>query len=213
MGIAEYERWNGRFSAEQYVFGTEPNEFLAMQKSWLKPGMTALSIADGEGRNSVWLARQGLKVTAFDFTPAGVAKARRLAEQAGVTVDYRQADILQWDWKAAKYDVVAAIFWQFATPGERRTICAGLIETLAPGGRLILAGYTPRQIAFGTGGPKQPEHMYTEALLRDAFASLEIETLVERDAEVNEGPGHSGMSALIEMVARKRACPPEETTP
>lgn len=205
MGIAEYERWNGRFSGEQYVFGTEPNEFLAMQKSWLKPGMTALSIADGEGRNSVWLAKQGLKVTAFDFTPAGVAKARRLAEQSGVAVDYRQADILQWDWQAAKYDVVAAIFWQFATPGERKGIFAGLIETLAPGGRLILVGYTPRQIAYGTGGPKQPEHMYTEALLRDAFKSLKIETLVERDAEVDEGPGHSGMSALIEMVARKRA--------
>ncbi|HEY5000003.1 MAG TPA: class I SAM-dependent methyltransferase, partial [Usitatibacter sp.] len=113
---AQLERWNTRFSAEGYLFGKEPNAFLASQRERLKPGMRALCVADGEGRNGVWLARQGLKVTSFDFSPVGVAKARALAREAGVAVDHRESDIYRWDWSQAQYDVVVAIFIQFAPP-------------------------------------------------------------------------------------------------
>jgi SAM-dependent methyltransferase len=167
--------------------------------------MRALCIADGEGRNSVWLAQQGLDVTAFDFSPVAVSKARALAGEAGVQVDYRQSDIFAWDWKRQAYDVVVAIFFQFASPPQRAAIFSGLQQALAPGGLLLLHGYRPEQIAYGTGGPSQPENMYTEALLRDAFAALDILELRSYDAEVDEGSGHVGMSALIDLIARKPA--------
>lgn len=202
-GSPELDRWNARFAAADYVFGTEPNRFLASQAPRLKPGLRALCVADGEGRNSVGLAKMGLAVTAFDFSPFGLEKARRLAASKGLKVDYRHGDILDWDWKAAQYDVLAAIFIQFATPAQRAQIFRGFIDALAPGGLLLIEGYSPKQLQYGTGGPKQVENLYTEAMLREAFAPLEIIELREYDAEVQEGPGHSGMSALIDLVARK----------
>jgi len=200
----ELERWNGRFAAEEYVFGTAPNAFLAAQAALLAPGMRALCVADGEGRNSVWLARQGLAVTAFDFSPAGIAKARRLAAQSGAQVDYRLSRVDEWRWDAAAYDVVAAIFVQFASPPERERMFEGMKRALKPGGLLIVQGYRPEQIGYGTGGPKRPENMYTEAMLRAAFGDLDILHLALHDEVVDEGPGHSGMSALIDLVARRR---------
>jgi SAM-dependent methyltransferase len=202
---AELERWNRRFSAEDYVFGTEPNAFLASQKSRLAPGMTALSVADGEGRNSVWLARQGLRVTAFDFSPVGLAKAKALARGAGVRVDYRLSDVDEWDWDAARYDLIAAIFVQFTPPPARARMFAGMIRALNPGGLILLEGYRPEQLRYATGGPKQVENLYTEALLRESFAALGIVHLASYDAEVDEGGGHRGMSALIDLVARRPA--------
>ena len=200
---AQLDRWNQRFSAEDYIFGKEPNAFLARQRERLKPGMSALCVSDGEGRNSVWLARQGLKVTAFDFSPVGVAKARALASEARVSVDHRQSDIFRWEWSAASYDVVAAIFIQFAAPEARARIFEGMRAALAPGGLLILQGYRPEQIAYGTGGPSQVENLYTEPLLRESFAGLEILHLASHDDTVDEGPAHRGMSALIDLVARR----------
>ncbi len=201
---AELERWNGRFAAGEYVFGTAPNAFLAAQAPLLAPGMRALCVADGEGRNSVWLARQGLKVTAFDFSPVGLAKARKLAERFGVTVDYRLSGVEDWRWDAGPYDVVAAIFVQFASPPERQRMFEGMKQALKPGGLLVLQGYRPEQIEYGTGGPKRRENLYTEAMLRDAFGELDILHLASHDEVVDEGPGHSGMSALIDLVARRR---------
>jgi SAM-dependent methyltransferase len=200
----ELERWNGRFAAEDYVFGTAPNAFLEAQASLLAPGMRALCIADGEGRNSVWLSRQGVQVTAFDFSPVGIAKARKLAERFGVQVDYRLSSVDAWQWDAQPYDVVAAIFVQFASPPQRQRMFDGMKQALKAGGLLILQGYRPEQIEYGTGGPKRRENMYTEALLRDSFGDLEILHLASHDDEVDEGPGHSGMSALIDLVARRR---------
>jgi 2-polyprenyl-3-methyl-5-hydroxy-6-metoxy-1,4-benzoquinol methylase len=197
------ERWDQRFSAEEYLFGTAANAFLASHAALLRPGTTALSVADGEGRNSVWLARQGLAVTAFDLSPVGVAKARRLAERSGVTVDYHVADVNAWDWDARRYDVIAAVFIQFASPDERTRIFAGMKRALAPGGLLLLQGYTPRQLAYGTGGPPHAENMYTAAMLAPAFDDLEILHLAEHDDVISEGKGHDGMSALVDLVARR----------
>lgn len=199
----DLERWNERFSADGYLFGTQPNVFLAAQKHLMSPGMTALCVADGEGRNSVWLASQGLAVTAFDFSPVALAKARALASQCGVNVDYRLSSVDEWDWDGARYDLVAAIFLQFATPAMRARLFEGLMRAVKPGGHLILQGYRPEQIGYGTGGPGQVEHLYTEPMLRQAFASLEIVHLASYDDMIEEGPGHSGMSALIDMVARR----------
>ncbi len=203
----ELDRWNQRFAAEGFHFGTEPNVFLASQASRLRPGMTALSIADGEGRNGVWLAQQGLAVTAFDFSPVALEKAKRLAASKGVEVQLELSELGAWDWDARQYDVIAGIFIQFATPAERAHLFAGICRALKPGGMLLLQGYRPEQIKYGTGGPRVPEQLYTGALLKEAFAALEILELREHDSEVHEGQGHSGPSALIDLVARRPASP------
>ena len=118
---------------------------------------------------------------------------------------YRQGDINAWDWDAVQYDAVAAIFIQFSTPPERARVFAGLVRALKPGGLLILQGYGTGQLAYGTGGPKNIEQLYTDTLLRGAFAALDILHLATHDEEVDEGPGHSGMSALVDLVARRPA--------
>ena len=198
------EFWNGRYAAEGYLFGTAPNAFLVSQADRLKPGQSALSVADGEGRNSVWLAGQGLDVTAVELSPVAVEKARKLAAQHGVSPRFEVGDVLEFDWGRERFDIVAAIFIQFAAPAERVRLFVRIQEALKPGGLLILQGYTPRQLEYGTGGPPHAENMYTEALLRQAFADMEILHLREHDDEVREGKGHSGPSALIDLVARKK---------
>ena len=198
------ETWEARFAGEDYIFGTAPNVFLAAQRLRLAAGQRALCVADGEGRNSVWLARQGLVVTAFDISPRGVAKARALAAQAGVAVDRRVAGIEEWDWVPETFDVVAAIFVQFAAPAVRERLFAGMLRTLRPGGWLLLQGYTPRQLEYRTGGPPDTEHLYTPELLRQAFAAHEVVELREHDDVLAEGTQHTGMSALIDCVVRRK---------
>ncbi|MDP6345932.1 MAG: class I SAM-dependent methyltransferase [Alphaproteobacteria bacterium] len=197
------ERWNQRYQGDDYLFGTAPNGFLADQGQLLRPGQRALSIADGEGRNGVWLAEQGLDVLSIDFSPVAQAKAQRLAAARGVRIETRQADIAAWDWAAEDFDVIAAIFFQFAAPPLRAEIFAGLQQALRPGGVLLMQGYRPEQLEYGTGGPPEAERMYTAAMLREAFAALEIRHLREHDSVVHEGDGHEGMSALVDLVAVK----------
>lgn len=200
----ELKQWNERFAGEDYWFGTEPNAFLAAQAHRLKPGQKALAIADGEGRNGVFLARQGLAVTSVDLTPNGIAKTQRLAERLGVKLETICADLETWDWGAPRFDVVVGIFFQFAAPRFREALFRQMADVLKPGGLLLIEGYRPEQIAYGTGGPPQVENLYTAELLRAAFADMDILELAEHDSEIHEGSRHHGMSALIDLVARKR---------
>lgn len=196
--------WNRRFAGDDFVFGTEPNEWLRTHADVWQPGQRVLCVADGEGRNSVWLAQRGLVVDAFDIAEIGVAKARRLAASKGVEVNFEVADCDGYAWRPAAWDGIAAIFVQFADPALRARLFAHLIDSLKPGGTLLLQGYTPKQLEYRTGGPPVLEHLYTEPMLREAFAALEIVELRDYEAEVAEGSGHLGWSALIGMVARKR---------
>lgn len=200
----ERKRWNTRYAGTDYFFGTEPNRFLAAERHRLTPGQSALAIADGEGRNGVWLAEQGLATLSLDFSPVAQEKARRLAADRGVTPSFELADLSQWRWEPARFDVVAAIFIQFADPAFRARIFAGIKTTLKPGGLLFLEGYRPKQLEYRTGGPSELENLYTAQLLRTAFADMEILHLAEYDSEIAEGTRHVGMSALIDLVARKR---------
>lgn len=203
-GSPELRRWNERFSGADYLFGTEPNRFLAARSNLLKRGQKALAVADGEGRNGVWLAQQGLDVVSFDFSPVGVKKARQLAADRGVTLDSRLADVAAWPWEPNAFDVVVAIFIQFAGPDLRDEIFGGIRNTLVPGGLLLLQGYRPEQLSYGTGGPSCADNMYTSDLLRSAFDGFDILELEEYDSMTSEGKGHAGMAALIDLVARKR---------
>jgi 2-polyprenyl-3-methyl-5-hydroxy-6-metoxy-1,4-benzoquinol methylase len=195
--------WNKRFQQVDYLFGVEPNEYLRANAARLAPGSRVLCVADGEGRNSVWLARQGYRVDAFDISEVGVAKARKLAAQAGVDVDFHVADCDEWRWNADTYDAVVAIFVQFADPSMRERLFANMVRTLKRGGWLILQGYTPKQLEYKTGGPPFVSHLYTQELLREHFAMLRTAELREYEAALTEGTQHSGRSALIGLVAEK----------
>lgn len=201
--MSELDRWNERFSQPDYHFGTAPNEFLARQRHLLKPGMKALSVADGEGRNGVWLAEQGLDVHTFDLTPNGIGKARALAASRGVTMRIEQGDVHRWNWPEGAYDVIVAIFIQFSPAPERAKVFAGIKRALKPGGLLLLEGYRPEQLKYGTGGPKEVEQLYTRALLEKTFGDFASLDVREYDAELHEGERHVGMSAVIDLVGRK----------
>ena len=165
----------------------------------------ALAIADGEGRNGVWLAEQGLDVLSIDFSPVALDKAQRLAASQGVTLRTLQVNLEDWCWNAEQFDVAIAVFIQFAPPDLRNAILAGIRQTLTPGGLLLLQGYRPEQMTYGTGGPPHAENMYTAEMLRAAFTEFEILHLEEHDSVISEGKGHAGMSALVDLVVRKPA--------
>lgn len=205
MSFDHEAHWSARYrdAGDEYLFGTAPNKFLAAQAERFGAGMNVLSVADGEGRNAVWLAEQGCRVTATEISPVALEKAAKLARVRHVAVDFVRADILNWDWPEAAYDAVLGIFIQFATPAERPRQLAGMKQAVKPGGLLLLQGYTPKQLEHRTGGPSAVENLYTEAMLRELFADWEIVLLREHEDTIEEGTAHAGRSALIDLVARK----------
>ena len=200
--MSELERWETRFRAPGYLFGKEPNAFLKSQAHRLRGG-TALSVADGEGRNGVWLAEQGFDVLAIDFSPTALEKSRQLAAERGVRLRTEVADVTGWRWPANAFDVVAAIFTQFVGAAERPAYFENLKRALKPGGLLFMQGYRPEQLVYKTGGPSEVERLYTRALLQDAFGDMAGLEIREHDSAISEGIAHVGMSALIDLVAKK----------
>jgi SAM-dependent methyltransferase len=197
--------WDARFDRPDYLFGTEPAAFVRRTAVLLPQTARVLAVADGEGRNSVYLAGLGHNVVAMDGSEVGLAKARRLAESRGVNVDFRHADILSWPWSASSFDAILAVFIQFLGPEDRTRVFDGFRAALCPGGLLLLHGYAPRQVDYGTGGPPHRENMYTLPMLNETFGDFEILESRDYDAEIEEGAGHSGMSGLIDFIARKIA--------
>jgi cyclopropane fatty-acyl-phospholipid synthase-like methyltransferase len=203
LNKAEYERWNSRYAIRDYLFGTAPNAFLKAETRRLRPGSSVLALADGEGRNGVFLAEKGMKVHSVDFADNAIAKAKRLAAARNVDIQIEKADVLNWDWPIDRYDAVVAIFIQFATPDERAKLFSNMKRAVKPGGLLLMEGYGPKQMEHKTGGPGILEQLTTKELLEEHFSDWEIVDLVEYECEISEGKRHSGISALIDMVAQK----------
>ncbi len=195
--------WTDKFAVEDYVYGTAPAQFLRDQAHHLRPGQTALVLADGEGRNGVFLAERGLQVTSLDGATTGVAKAKRLAAERGVTLDALLADLRDWTWEDAAYDAVVGIFFQFADPDFRAAIFAGIKRTVKPGGLVLLHGFSTEQMGYSSGGPGRLAHLYTAEMLAEAFAGWDVLRLEAYVAELEEGSGHRGPAGLIDLVARK----------
>lgn len=194
--------WDKRYAEPGYLFGTEPAAFLAREAGVIAPGARVLCLADGEGRNSVYLAGLGLDVVAMEASGVALGKARALAEQRGVAVEFRQSGIEDWDWDQP-FDAVVGVFIQFAPPAMRQAIHQGIARALVPGGLVLLHGYAPRQIGYGTGGPPMVENLYTLDGLRADFPGWQVLRAEDYDADLAEGTRHVGKSALIDFIARK----------
>ena len=199
----EFARWEARFATPDYAFGKEPNYFLKSCQQILPLRGRALAVADGEGRNGVWLAEQGLDVVSLDFSPAGQNKARALVAERGVKVTLVRADVHVWDYPQTEFDLVVEIFAQFSPPEQRAIKWRGMRRALKSGGVLIIQGYTPKQLEYGTGGPKQVENLYTRAMLEQAFGDFRDVHVIEEEREMREGTSHAGMSAVIGLTAIK----------
>ncbi len=198
--------WDERYRPASYAYGLEPNAFLVCQSSEARPGMRALVPGDGEGRNGAWLAKQGFEVDTFDLSAFGVAKAKALASDRGVSVNAVQADALAWDWPEARYDLIALIYLHLVEP-ERRIVHAKALKALKPGGLIVLEAFRPEQVARhaagARGGPRDPALLYSVEALREDFASEEIVLLEAAEARVDEGQLHAGESAVVRAVVRK----------
>lgn len=205
MGFSEATQfWNARFNKAEFIFGKEPNEYLVDQASrYLKSGNSVLCIADGEGRNGVWLAKQGMQVTAFDVSDIALAKAKQFAKDEQVSIQYSLCDVDGFAWQSDAYDAVVGIFIQFADPQMRTRIFEQVRQTLKPGGIFILQGYTPKQLDYKTGGPSLLEHLYTEEMICELSQGFEILDLRCYEKQLSEGPRHTGMSALLGLVSKK----------
>jgi 2-polyprenyl-3-methyl-5-hydroxy-6-metoxy-1,4-benzoquinol methylase len=194
--------WNERYGEEDFAYGTEPNRFLSTCTDYLKPGMKALAVADGEGRNGVWLAEHGLEVTTVDYSESGVEKSNKLAAERGVTINALCADLNEWQFPENEYDLIVSIFAHFP-PELRKKVHNGILTALKPGGHLILESYHPRQLEFKTGGPPVAEMMYSIDTLEEDFPGAEIVKLEDLDVEVVEGKYHFGMGAVTRLILRK----------
>jgi SAM-dependent methyltransferase len=196
-------KWDQRYAEPGYLFGTEPAQFLRRVAGRIAPGARVLCLADGEGRNSVFLAGLGFDVVAMDPSAPALDKARALAQARGVRVDHRLAGVETWDWTPDSFDAVVGVFIQFAPPALRAQIHAGIARTLRPGGLVLLHGYGPRQIGYGTGGPGDPTHLYTPDSLAADFPGWKVLVSGSYDAVLAEGVRHVGRSALVDFVAVK----------
>ncbi len=194
--------WDERYAGGTFQFGEAPNLFLLSQAHRLRPGMRALAVGDGEGRNGVWLAEQGLAATSVDWSAVGLAKARALAARRGVALATVTADITRWEWPAAGFDVIAWIFVHLP-PEDRAIACEGALRALAPGGLLLLECFTPAQEGRRSGGPKDPALLWSRALVERHFAGLEALELLEGTVRLDEGPRHQGPAEVVRAVLRR----------
>ena len=194
--------WNERFSIEDYLFGADPAQALVKLEHYLIPQGDTLVIADGEGRNSVYLASRGFRVTASDSSTVANIKAKALAASQNVEVNYQVEDFFDIDWSAKQYDNIVGIFFQFIPPDKIKQVLTALRTAIKKGGTLLIHGYTPQQIELATGGPKDVSLMYNKELFEDVFESVEILVNKEYQIKLSEGSGHKGQSALIDFVAK-----------
>ncbi|CAB4363961.1 unannotated protein [freshwater metagenome] len=199
--LSAREMWEQRYATPGYVYGTEPNTFLRDNMASIPMG-AVLCLAEGEGRNSVFLAETGREVHSADLSEAGVAKTLALAAERGVTVHAIQADLAVQDIGVGRWDAVVSVFAHMPSK-VRIDLHRRVVNSLRPGGVLVLEAYTPDQIGRGTGGPAIPEMTMTLAGLAEELAGLEFVHAQELLREVHEGPGHTGVGAVVQVIARK----------
>ena len=200
--MSDSAAWNARYAETPGMFGAAPNVFLVEQVRRLRPGMRGLALGDGEGRNGVWLAEQGLAVTALDWSATGMARAAALAAERGVAIDRVVADATAWDWPEAAFDLVAWVFVHLP-PTDRTAVAAGVRRALKPGGWLVLECFSPAQEGRRSGGPRQADLLFTRAVVEAEFPGFEVHALLEGAVLLDEGPKHQGLAEVVRAVLRR----------
>jgi SAM-dependent methyltransferase len=200
-GPGDSDFWDERFRAGEYVYGTEPNDFLA-EHAGLIPAGRVLALGEGEGRNAVFLARRGHPVTAVDWSVEGQRKAAALAARHGVTIGYQLADLADLEPAADTFTGVISIFCHLPM-AVRGPLYRRAARALQPGGVMIIEAYSPAQLALATGGPKDRALLVSKDALVHELAGLELVIARERERDVHEGPLHGGRSAVTQVVARR----------
>jgi len=193
--------WDEEYSVDEYVYGTEPNDFLLSMTGRLKKGRV-LCLAEGEGRNAVHLAKEGFAATAVDSSRVGLAKAEKLAGKSGVEIETVLADLADFTIVDNSWDSIVSISCHLP-PGLRREIHRGVVAGLRKGGTFLLEAYTPRQLEFGTGGPPSAEFMMDLETLREELSGLKIIHGVEVVRNVVEGFNHTGQGSVVQVLAER----------
>lgn len=194
--------WDTRYAEPGFAYGTEPNDFLKEAVRYLPEGGRVLSVAEGEGRNAVFLARQGFRVTGVDASRTGLEKARGLAAEAGVDIECLCRDLADYEPEAGAWDGVVSIFCHLPA-AIRAQLNRKLVQALRPGGVLILEAYTPEQLRYGTGGPPSAELLADQAQLEQELAGLVWLHARSLTRPVVEGRYHTGEAAVVQLVGRK----------
>ncbi|MCW9033734.1 MAG: class I SAM-dependent methyltransferase [Rhodospirillales bacterium] len=195
--------WNKKYSSKEYLFGTEPNKFLTSQASLLVKGQRCLDVGGGEGRNSVWLAEQGLKVLSIDQSDVALGKAQALAGERGVKIETSPADLFAWDWPREVYEVLVSMHVHFPSFG-RKQINKLMLEALTPGGVLIFEAFHPDQVANDTGGPSDVNYLVSAEILKTDFEGCEFIHLSEETVDLPTRPHKpAGAAVVTRAVIRK----------
>lgn len=193
--------FNEKYQCDGFYYGTEPNEFLRENYHYLPAKGKILSLAEGEGRNAVFLATKGFEVTGVDASPYGLEKLKSLAASHSVKVHTVCTDLAEYEFETAAWDGIVLIFCHLPPP-LRTIVYQRCVEALKPNGVLILEAYRPEQVAFQTGGPPA-ELALTKEILEHDFGSLRWEMCESKEREVVEGRGHTGMGAVIQLIGVK----------
>ncbi|MEH7439477.1 class I SAM-dependent methyltransferase [Neobacillus drentensis] len=195
-------QWNTRFAAEHYVYGTEPNVFLKEMQKRLQLSGEVLTIAEGEGRNAVFLAEQGMKVTAWDYAESGLAKIKKLSKERGVSVQTELVDLNEAEWGQDQWDEVVCIFGHFPAELRKKTL-QGVKGAVKPGGYFITEVYSRYQLPYNSGGPKDLGFLYTPEEFLQIFNDWRIVHFFMGEVERHEGDFHNGLSHVIQFVGQK----------
>lgn len=195
--------WDERYAEPGFAYGTEPNDFLVQAAHHIPPG-PVLCLAEGQGRNAVFLAGLGHPVTAVDQSAVGLSKARQLATERGVHIETEVADLADFDLGDGRWAGIVSIFCHLP-PDLRRKVYAAAVRALVPGGVLVLEAYTPAQLTHRTGGPQVIELLASQATLQAELAGLEWLEAREIERDIHEGPYHNGRSAVVQLVGRRVA--------
>jgi len=194
--------WDERYGTSSYFYGTEPNDFLRERHGAIAAGGSILSLGEGEGRNAVFLAERGYRVVAVDQSSKGLEKARRLASAKRVEIDTIVADLDAYQIEPQRWDGIVSI-WCHLPSTLRAAVHRQVVTGLRPGGAFLLEAYTPNQIGYGTGGPKSVDLLPTLVQLRQELAGLDFIHALEAERVVHEGAGHTGLSATVQVIARR----------
>lgn len=200
-------RWNERFSTNEALFGEDPNGWLFEHADKIPASARVVCLADGQGRNGLYLARKGHQVTSFDVSTVAIDQLRQKALRTGCKIDAQVIDIANWRPESGSLDAVVAIFFQFADPALRESVFSAIAQAIRPGGLLIIEGYGTRQLYHRTGGPGVIENLYSPNTITNSFVQWPVLASRDCDMVLNEGDGHKGMSHVVSAVLRKPSDP------